>query len=72
MFTHDLTRIALSHLIAAALAVAGVRVGRHTEGMDGHTVVSLALIAVSTMWIVQVPLVQNTVAQSPAPAVKRV
>lgn len=57
--------------IAAALPVAGVRVGLHAQGMDGHTVAGLGLLAVSIMWIVQMHLAQHAAAQSSAPAVER-
>lgn len=63
MFTQHSTRIAVSYSIAAALAVAGVWIGLHAQGVDGRTIVGLALLGAAAAWIVQVHLVARSAAE---------
>lgn len=57
------TNLALSRSIAAALAVAGVWIGLHAQGVDGRTVAGLILLGLSVTWVVQVHLVERAAAQ---------
>ena len=62
--------LALSHSIAAALAILGAWVALHARRVDSHTVAGVILLAISIMWIVQVHLVQHSSTEA-APATDR-